>query len=202
MRKIILTIAILSLLPLSALAAVHYTRTPSGSLIYEQPTIDISFDDLSDIKVGCEPDCADLAFSYWGVYVYIPSAGENPAYAIPSPCVATTTKSLEYTFTNIPTNFENPFEQGLTIYLASSTEFCSAENITNDFDGWWANDPFIILSAPALSAISLPTGTAPDSLGFVGGQLADPGTYLLLLLIIGVPFTFYLIKKIRAVTPK
>ena len=56
--------------------------------------------------------------------------------------------------------------------------------------------------ATTLSPIAVPTSTAPDALAFVGGQLADLGTYTLLLLVIGVPFAFYIIHKIRAVVPK
>jgi hypothetical protein len=56
--------------------------------------------------------------------------------------------------------------------------------------------------AATLSPVALPSSTAPDALAFVGGQIADPGTYLLILLVVGVPFAFYLVKKIRGVVPK
>jgi len=56
--------------------------------------------------------------------------------------------------------------------------------------------------AATLTPIPVPTSTASDALAFVGAQIADPGTYLLVLLVVGVPFAFYLVKKIRGVVPK
>jgi hypothetical protein len=62
-----------------------------------------------------------------------------------------------------------------------------------------------VAPAPSVSKLlplAVPTDTAPDTLGFIGGQFSDPGTYLLILLIVGVPLAFYLVKKIKGAIPK
>jgi hypothetical protein len=55
--------------------------------------------------------------------------------------------------------------------------------------------------AAALAAIAMPSSTGSDALGFVGGQLSDPGIYLILILVIGLPLIFSLLTKSK-LTPK
>lgn len=42
----------------------------------------------------------------------------------------------------------------------------------------------------------IPTSTPTDLLANVQDQLADPGTLALVVLIVSVPFAFYVIKKV------
>jgi hypothetical protein len=59
-----------------------------------------------------------------------------------------------------------------------------------------------VASAATTTPITIPATLGSDFLAFAGGQLADPGTLLLLLIALGVPFAFYLIGRIRKVVPK
>jgi hypothetical protein len=56
--------------------------------------------------------------------------------------------------------------------------------------------------AATLTAVTVPTSTASDALAFVGSQLADPGTYVVILLVIGIPLVFYVAKKLISLIPK
>lgn len=50
--------------------------------------------------------------------------------------------------------------------------------------------------------ITVPTSTATDLLANVSSQISDTGTLTLVLAVVGIPFAFYVIKKLIALIPK
>jgi len=50
--------------------------------------------------------------------------------------------------------------------------------------------------------LTIPTTTASTLLASVNDTIADPGMLTLLGVIVGVPFAFYVIKKVIALIPK
>ena len=53
-----------------------------------------------------------------------------------------------------------------------------------------------------LVSLVVPTSTAPNLLAYANGLLQDPGLLTVLLVVVGVPFGFYIIKKVIALVPK
>ena len=50
--------------------------------------------------------------------------------------------------------------------------------------------------------VTVPTDLASAVMSFAGTQLSDPGTEVVLLIVIGVPFAFYLAHKLIGLVPK
>jgi hypothetical protein len=50
--------------------------------------------------------------------------------------------------------------------------------------------------------VSFPTSTANTLLAFVGGQVADPGLLLVVVIAAAVPLTFYVIHQLIGLIPK
>lgn len=50
--------------------------------------------------------------------------------------------------------------------------------------------------------ITVPTSTATTLLANVSSQIQDPGTLAVLAVVVGIPFAFYVIKKLIALVPK
>lgn len=57
-------------------------------------------------------------------------------------------------------------------------------------------------AAVTSTPVTIPTDLAGAIMGFAGTQLADPGTETILLVVLGVPFAFYLLYKLRSLIPK
>jgi hypothetical protein len=49
---------------------------------------------------------------------------------------------------------------------------------------------------------TIPTSTASTLLASVGDVVSDPGMLAILAVVLGVPFAFYVIKKVKALIPK
>lgn len=50
--------------------------------------------------------------------------------------------------------------------------------------------------------LTIPTTTAPQLLAYANGLLQDPGLLAVLLVVVGIPFGFYIIKKVISLIPK
>ena len=50
--------------------------------------------------------------------------------------------------------------------------------------------------------LTVPTSTAPTLLAYANGLLQDPGLLAVLLVVVGIPFGFYIIKKVISLIPK
>jgi hypothetical protein len=59
----------------------------------------------------------------------------------------------------------------------------------------------VIAFAQTLTPVTVPTSTAQNALAFVGSQIQDPGTLLVVLLAVGVPLTFYVIHRLIGLIP-
>ena len=57
-------------------------------------------------------------------------------------------------------------------------------------------------AAVTSTPITVPTDLANAAMAFAGSQLSDPGLEVLLLVVIGVPFAFYIIHKVIGLVPK
>lgn len=53
-----------------------------------------------------------------------------------------------------------------------------------------------------LIMFEIPTSTAAQLFSTVGDMIADPGMLAIIGVVLGVPFAFYVIKKVRALIPK
>lgn len=59
-----------------------------------------------------------------------------------------------------------------------------------------------VAHAATTTPLVIPATLGSDFLAFAGSQLADPGTIIVLLVVLGIPLAFYLAKKIRSLIPK
>jgi ABC-type glycerol-3-phosphate transport system permease component len=55
--------------------------------------------------------------------------------------------------------------------------------------------------SPIVSLV-VPTSTAPTLLAYASGLLTDPGVLAVVAVVVGVPFGFYIIKKLISLIPK
>ena len=51
-------------------------------------------------------------------------------------------------------------------------------------------------------SIVVPTSTAPTLLAYASGLLTDPGLLAVIAVVVGVPFGFYVLRKVIALIPK
>lgn len=199
MRKIIFVALAALAFAHGAQAAVSYTRTPAGTLIYSPINIDVSFDDFSDTNIPSPYT------NFWGVLV--DDGGEWSA--APVICYASTTLSA-----NLDIDLPAGDYPGVWFVGGETLDQC---NTDTNLDGANWGDPaieygtagpnysFTILAAASpsvsLNPIAVPTSTAPNSLGFVGSQIRDPGTLLVVVLAFGLPLTFYVIGRLIRLIP-
>jgi len=53
-----------------------------------------------------------------------------------------------------------------------------------------------------LTALTIPTSTVDSLLAQASSQISDPGTLLVIVLALGIPFAFYVIRKLIGLVPK
>jgi hypothetical protein len=170
-------------LPGLAFGAITYSRSPTGSGDILSPlTIDVSFDDyLADLN--CIETDTD-----WIIYFDYGDGYNTQLYSYDVP---STTLSNVF-IVDLP-----PADYG-TIEVACYPNTGNSVSLEGD-DTYTI---FTIISASLTPLITFPTSTASDLTANVSSLISDPGLLTLVVLVVAVPFGFYVIKKLIALIPK
>ena len=172
-------------LPFTSFAAVTYSRSPSGFSVASPVTFNVSFDDYSE--TACNYD-------YWGVQISdFNGIGWDPFYA--SNAIPSSTLSQSFTVI-LPTGLESG---GVLFGCSDNLEITDPNYAGNDIEGDGSAIIFTIISP---TAVAVPAGFVSGIQTVAGGQISDPGTLLVVVLVAGVPFAFYVIHKLIGLIPK
>lgn len=172
-------------------ASCNYTRTPSGLSITNPIVYDLTVD------LGGSYNPAD--FSYWGLAY---QNAENTAYIGYSEIIPLT--ELTHTFTNsLPVGSSL---SAVNIILIPNNNSIPPSDCFNTC-GWYAlenfNDPNflnVIASPTPAGIITLPAGLTTGLTNNASSLFGDIAPYLLI--IVGIPFGIYIIKKVLSLIPK
>ena len=201
MKKVIL-IAILSLIALPVFGAVNYSRTPVGTEITSPVDVDVSVDSFSvdfgwNMVSGCFFVVGNQPCNFWGVRI---TNYDNDTFE--SVCIPVENLSNNFTFSlpvdnyievaaktgNTQASCDNGGEQS---YLLESNE---GETI------------FTIISGSQFNNFHIISGTSPLTISSTSDVMASAGTlfsdlWVIIVLAIGIPLAFYIIKRIIKLAP-
>lgn len=172
----------------TAFATIHYSRTPSGTEITSPVSVSVSVDSFSDFNMRGD-------INYW--YLVVARGGLE----FFSSCVATTTLSLSNNF-NIPIGTEIQY---VGVYGVVSVLSCVGADDGVNFET--GSPLFTIISGSQFSNFHIISGTSPLTIGSTTELMASAGIlfsdlWVIIVLAIGIPLAFYIIKRVIALPPK
>lgn len=192
MKKLLLTIPLFLILPLSAFAAVSYSRTPSGINILSPVSVSVSFDDYSETGCSSYP-----APDSW--YIGIETDGD---FSVNSGYISSTTKS--YIFST-PLPVGNYYDVAVYCHDLVNGDTGGSPQLFLEETG---ETIFTIISPPSggggvlfghsgesNAIVSGGGGSALAAVGLVSTN-AISGIFPYLMLSAGVFLTFYIIQQL------
>ena len=177
MKKLLaLTGVLFFVLPGLVLGAITTSRNPAGADVTSPVSVSASSDDiLTDFFSG------DIDPQTWTIAIFDEIGGDDRFGSY----VPSSTLSLTEIF-NLPVGYQG------------HAEIQTNENNHNVL----SLGSFTIISASSIPVITFPTSTASALVANVSSLISDPGLLTLLVLVVAIPFGFYVIKKIISIIPK
>jgi len=192
-NNIIVALLLAAFLPVTASAAITYSRSPSGSGDVEAPiTITWSFDDITDF--GAE---------HTGNTVYYITLDDdfNPVYPSAGNCYnATTEKSGSIQIDAPDVSFPDPVKG---VMLISFPAICESGDTPYYFEGTGASTIFTIIEAAA--GFSVISGAAASS--FLSGasdavKTTGLNLWAIVAVALGIPLALFTIHAVLALFPR